>query len=84
MMEDGRRSHRPDLMRHGAIDHVAGAGHDGTLVNVQTGAMRMQNFHRVLSDTAGAGFPLRKSKIVLRGCRQPTAQSGVLKNPGSD
>jgi hypothetical protein len=63
-----------------SIEH---AGHHRLLVDIQTGAMRMQNFHRPSSSAVGLEPPLMKSRIRAPGCRQPVAQSGsALGIPG--
>ncbi len=42
----GRRLEGAHLAFDRAVGHVAHTGHDRLLVHIQTGAMRVQNFHR--------------------------------------
>ena len=45
--------HGLDSGRHLAVHHVTNAGHHQVLMNIQTGAMRVQNFYRSSSCAAG-------------------------------
>ena len=42
-----------DYSRHLAVDHVTNTGHHGVLMHIQTGTMRVQDFHRSSSCAAG-------------------------------
>jgi hypothetical protein len=53
-------------------------------VNIKTDTLRMQNFHRFSLNAASLEPRCGNLELVLRGCRQPVTQSGVLKDSGSD
>src|SRR5437868_9458171 len=63
----GRRLERADLSLSRAIHHMAHAGHHCILVNIKTGTMPMQNFHRFSLNAAGLEPPLSKSRTRAPG-----------------
>src|ERR1700730_12050887 len=63
----GRGLERSDFPLDLAFDRMTDAGHDRILMNIQTGAMRMQNFHHSLLDRRRRGIPSRKSRTRAPG-----------------
>jgi hypothetical protein len=81
----GRRLERADLALDRAVRHVALTGHDRVLVNVEAGAVWVENFHVILRARRRRGTSVRRTlENVLRSRRRPLAQSGVLRRPGSN
>ena len=58
----GRRLEGFDSSAYLAVHHVTNAGHHRILMNIRTGTMRMQNFHRSSSCAAGVEPRSRKSR----------------------
>jgi len=64
----GRRGERANLLRRLAVDHEAHAGNHRVLVNVETTAAGMQDFHRLLLTRRRRGIPANE---LYRTCSGP-------------